>query len=813
MVGLDAASLVAQIRSLDLVSAQRLGEIERTLLPQFSDARSLVGELLHRDWLTPYQANQLLTGNGAELVLGPYQILERIGSGGMGQVYKARHTKMGRLVALKVISRDKLSNNVAVERFYREAQAASQLNHPNIVAAYDAGSVGGQHYFAMEFVEGTDLARLLRERGPLPIAEACEYVRQAALGLQAAADKGVIHRDIKPSNLLVSGQRQAVNSGRPDSPSAVQPGSPTPDGHSSAPVVKILDFGLARFESETTARSNLTQVGRIVGTVDFMSPEQAEDPRKVDIRSDIYSLGCTLFYLLTGKPPFSGSDLVAKLMARLTQEPISIRTLRPDASTPLEQVLAKLLARDPQLRWQTPGEVARALESVIALHGGSPASPPPREKAQAGGATGSEPLSLPGDSPPPPATTSPDNPFASTEGDAPPLLTFGVMRRRSGAERSALAGRLSGKGKLWLIGSGGMLLAAAVGIGVYLTWNQPGKPEGQVSRYPSYPTTAPVSTDPTVPASPPAATTAPIVLPPRSLPFKERGTIRLGPDGIRDIAVDESRDQVILVHDKVLRAWSLRDGTSKGECKADPMDDDFKAVFLIADGKTAVSVTANGTIRRHDPADLKETGKVEDKVAVLAAAVSPDSTTLALGAKGAVLLVNLANFAKNTLSLQNSEAEVVGVAYSTDGKTLIAVLATGDGVRYELATKAILSTFKPPKEATSLKALAPDGEFAAYVGPTVQGIVIWDPVTQSELARIDAAAPASARVHFATGPAARLVAVYSLGKTRLHAFENKQLLHEEPGTLLGLSPDARFLMLQQDTNLRVLEQPSPEPRP
>src|SRR5262249_52269921 len=185
--------------------------------------------------------------------------------GGMGQVYKARHVRMQRIVALKVIHRDRLTSSTALERFTREVRAVAQLAHPNIVVAYESGQDGETHYLAMEYVEGQDLAQRVKEEGPQPIPAACEYIRQAALGLQHAHEKGLVHRDIKPGNLLL------------------QRGSG---------VVKVLDFGLARFASETRTAGNVTQLGRVVGTIDYISPEQAGDPRKADIRSDILSLGC-----------------------------------------------------------------------------------------------------------------------------------------------------------------------------------------------------------------------------------------------------------------------------------------------------------------------------------------------------------------------------------------------------------------------------------------------------------------------------------------------------------------------------------------
>ncbi len=198
--------------------------LTRELLPRFADVRSLARELVRRDWVTPYQINQLFLGREQDLSLGPFLLLERLGEGGMGQVFKARHRKLNRVVALKVMRKDKLGNSEAVRRFYREVQAAAVLSHPNIVTAFDAGEIDGTHFLAMEYIDGSDLGKLVRKNGPQAVPVAIDYIRQAALGLQHAFEKGLVHRDIKPSNLIV--QLSGTQS-------------------EAGPLVKILDMGLA----------------------------------------------------------------------------------------------------------------------------------------------------------------------------------------------------------------------------------------------------------------------------------------------------------------------------------------------------------------------------------------------------------------------------------------------------------------------------------------------------------------------------------------------------------------------------------------
>jgi len=262
-----------------------------------------------------------------------YEVLEFLGAGGMGMVYRARHRLMERVVAVKVLHRCVTEKPDAVERFRREVQAVACLGHPNIVAAFDADQAGEQHFLVMEYVAGVTLARLMKEQGPLDPARACDYIRQAALGLQHAHERGLVHRDLKPGNLIV-----------------------TPEGQ-----VKILDLGLARLGQSTEQVSgDLTDSGTLMGSVDYLAPEQADEPHHADTRADIYSLGCTLYHLLTGRPPFPEGTLMQKLKAHGQRAPGPLD--RPGVAMPagLDRVVARMLAKDPRQRYQTPGELADA---------------------------------------------------------------------------------------------------------------------------------------------------------------------------------------------------------------------------------------------------------------------------------------------------------------------------------------------------------------------------------------------------------------------------------------------------------------------
>ena len=268
--------------------------------------------------------------------LGEYQLLEPLGEGGMGLVYKAIQPGLDRVVALKILPRELAADAQAVGRFQREMKAVGRLDHPNIVRAYDAREIEGHLVLVMECVEGLDLAELVDRLGPLPVADACELVRQAAVGLHYAHEHGLVHRDVKPSNLML---------GR--------------DGG-----LKILDLGLALVHATWLSDVAMTAPGQVVGTPDFLAPEQVSDSHTVDARADLYSLGCTLYKLLAGQPPFADPEYpsaLEKIDAHVNEPVPPIRRFRPDVPEPLVAVLDRLLAKVPRDRFATAGEVADAL--------------------------------------------------------------------------------------------------------------------------------------------------------------------------------------------------------------------------------------------------------------------------------------------------------------------------------------------------------------------------------------------------------------------------------------------------------------------
>ncbi len=326
----------ADVATTGLLTAEQLQAFiaELPVERRPKDAQQLAQALVRGGKLTAFQASAIFQNRAANLVLGEYVILDRIGAGGMGQVYKAEHRYMRRAVALKILPARVSRDTDAIARFAREVQVAARLSHPHVVAAHDARHEHGVHYLVMELVDGSDLSSLVKRKGPLAVDQSVHCVLQAAKGLAYAHSEGVVHRDIKPANLLLDKRG----------------------------FVKLLDLGLARLDNPLGEPvSDLTNTGNIMGTIDFMAPEQALNTKRADARSDIYSLGCTLFYLLIGQPPYSGETVMEKLMAHRDAPVPSLRVLRDEVPAELDQVFQRMVAKQPEARYQTMTEVEAAL--------------------------------------------------------------------------------------------------------------------------------------------------------------------------------------------------------------------------------------------------------------------------------------------------------------------------------------------------------------------------------------------------------------------------------------------------------------------
>jgi serine/threonine protein kinase len=310
------------------------------------EAETFANFLIGRGLITKWQTEKLLDKKYKGFFLGKYKLLGHLGTGGMSSVYLAEHMLMQRRVAIKVLPKGRIDDSSYLARFYQEAKAAARLDHPNIVRAYDVDNEGDNHYLVMEYVQGRDLQNTVRDLNDkneeLSAEKAADYILQAALGLHHAHESGLIHRDIKPANLLVDLEG----------------------------TVKILDMGLALFKDDGMASLTVAHNENVLGTADYLAPEQALNSHNVDRRADIYSLGCTLYYALTGHAPFNEGTLAQRIAKHQTQQPPDIRLDRPDCPTSLIAICNRMMHKDPDDRYSNSREVAEALEEWLESRGG-----------------------------------------------------------------------------------------------------------------------------------------------------------------------------------------------------------------------------------------------------------------------------------------------------------------------------------------------------------------------------------------------------------------------------------------------------------
>jgi eukaryotic-like serine/threonine-protein kinase len=302
------------------------------------DPREAADSMVKDGLITNFQAEQFLLGKWRGFTIGKYKLLERVGVGGMGQVFLCEHMYMKRRVAIKVLPPAKAEQPAALGRFYREARAAGSLEHVNIVRTHDIDQDGNLHFIVMEYVDGSNLLDMVKKAGPMDIRRASHYIRQVALGLDFAFKSGIIHRDIKPGNVLVDRKG----------------------------VAKILDMGLARFYKDQTDMLTVKYDDKIVlGTADYVAPEQVANSHQVDIRADIYAMGASFYFLLAGHPAFPTGTVSQKLLWHRTKDPTPIRQIRPEVPEGIAAIVTKMLAKDPNTRYQTPLEVANDLEKWV----------------------------------------------------------------------------------------------------------------------------------------------------------------------------------------------------------------------------------------------------------------------------------------------------------------------------------------------------------------------------------------------------------------------------------------------------------------
>jgi len=338
---------LAAVRAANLFAPMHLAKVEAAVPVNVATATDAARALIAAGHLTKFQAERLLAGKTDGFHLGPYVILEQVGRGPMGRVYKARHQTMNRPVAVKVLSAELTGSVAARQAIQKEVRAAAQLNHSNIVTAYDANEIGERFYLVVEMVDGPNLEALVKDRGPLPIAEVCELIWQASSGLAHAHSLKMVHRDIKPTNLLVS-----------------RPSKTTPDH-----LLKIADFGIGKFSPSTPSLSETPAPGTWHGTADYVAPEQTNHPELADFKADLYSLGAVAYFLLAGQPPFPGGTIEDKAKRHLWEEPARLELIRPDTPPALAILVHQMLSKHPAHRPGSAAEIGARLESLLASFG------------------------------------------------------------------------------------------------------------------------------------------------------------------------------------------------------------------------------------------------------------------------------------------------------------------------------------------------------------------------------------------------------------------------------------------------------------
>lgn len=627
-----------------------------------------------------------------------YKVLGKLGQGGMGHVYKATQERLNRLVALKIIRKESMSQDPrAVRRFQREAQAAAQLSHPNIIVIFDFNQSGKTYYIAMEYIEGVDLHQLVQDYGPMPIDLATDLVLQAASGLHHAYEAGMVHRDIKPSNLMVA-------LSKPDGAySQAVPGEAGLRALLQKSVVKILDMGTALLaQGGDTDSAKWTQHGTLMGTPDYLAPEQAMDSHSVDIRADLYSLGCTFYYLLTGKAPFGQYPLMKKLMMHQSVLPKPVREYRPEVSPQIEMEVHRLMAKRPEDRFQTPAELIEALtthqlhaeagiallSTVHALDPGLRVTSPPIDKTAGQGSNGKIKHF---DKPAPPKAEAGAIPTASESFQTIAVLKGGagwIVALAFGPDRNTLAsGTLQGEICLWNFAKGKANSKAAFSARTNELHSLAYSPDNRKL------------------ASGSGGMDGTIRIWDLGQSIPQVQTTLVG-HGAPVEAIAFSSDSGLLVSgsaDKTVRLWDLGEGRPTERAVFKGHADNVKSVDISPDGKTVASGSLDGTVRLWRKGGLWS----RDLVALLSGEWGPVHS-VAFGQDGQILAfgcldqtVQLCNIASNqpkrTGVLRGHGGVVRLVHFLPDGKTLTSVCDSGRVILWDLASASKMREWQLPR--------------------------------------------------------------------------------------------------------------------